>query len=85
MASHPYDVLPLPLDNIVDFIDAEQHQDDDLIIDVPGRAGGDDVFNALTACDAVTVPLVWYRITWTGPVPPNLWTFCLAASGTLLL
>ena len=58
-ATYPYDVFPLALDKIFDFIDDEQNQNYDLIIiDIPGRADGDDVFNALTACDAVIVPLV---------------------------
>lgn len=58
-AKYPYDVFPLALDKIFEFIDNPENQDYDLIIiDVPGRADGDDVFNALTACDAVIVPLV---------------------------
>ena len=58
-AKYPYEVFPLALDKIYDFIDEPDNQDYDLIIiDVPGRADGDDVFNALTACDAVIVPLV---------------------------
>ena len=58
-ADYPYDVFPLALNKIFDFIDEEQNQHYDLIIiDVPGRADGEDVFNALTACDAVIVPLV---------------------------
>jgi chromosome partitioning protein len=58
-ADYPYDVFPLALDKIFDFIDDERNQHYDLIIiDVPGRADGEDVFNALTACDTVIVPLV---------------------------
>ena len=58
-ADYPYEVFALTLDKIFDFIDNPDNQHYDLIIiDVPGRADGDDVFNALTACDAVIVPLV---------------------------
>lgn len=57
-ARYPYDVFPLALDKIFDFIDNPDNDYDLIIIDVPGRADGDDVFNALTACDAVIVPLV---------------------------
>ncbi|GAB3242221.1 ParA family protein [Hymenobacter seoulensis] len=57
-AQYPYDVFALRLDQVFDFIDNPEHQYDLIIIDVPGRADGDDVFNVLTACDAVIVPLV---------------------------
>jgi len=58
-ADYPYHVFALGLDKIFDFIDNPANQAYDLIIiDVPGRADGEDVFNALTACDAVIVPLV---------------------------
>ncbi|AHJ95492.1 ParA family protein [Hymenobacter swuensis] len=57
-AQYPYDVYPWQLSRIFDFIDNPEHTYDLIIIDVPGRADGDDVFNALTACDAVIVPLV---------------------------
>jgi len=58
-AKYPYEVFPLALNKVFDFIDNPDNQDYDLIIiDVPGRADGDDVFNALTACDVVMVPLV---------------------------
>lgn len=57
-AKYPYDVFPLALDKIFDFIDNPENDYDLIIIDVPGRADGEDVFNALTSCDAVIVPLV---------------------------
>ncbi|AIZ65450.1 hypothetical protein PK28_17425 (plasmid) [Hymenobacter sp. DG25B] len=57
-ASYPYDVFPIALDKIFEFIDDPAHDYDLVIIDVPGRADGDDVFNALTTCDAVIVPMV---------------------------
>ena len=57
-AKYPYDVFPLALDKIFDFIDSPENDYDLIIIDVPGRADGEDVFNALTSCDAVIVPLV---------------------------
>jgi chromosome partitioning protein len=57
-AQYPYDVYPWQLNRIFDFIDNPEYNYDLIIIDVPGRADGDDVFNALTACDAVIVPLV---------------------------
>lgn len=57
-AKYPYDVFALPLDKIFDFIDNPENDYDLIIIDVPGRADGEDVFNALTGCDAVIVPLV---------------------------
>lgn len=57
-ATYPYDVFPMSLDKIFDFIDEQANHYDLIIIDVPGRADGDDVFNALTACDAVIVPMV---------------------------
>lgn len=57
-AEYPYDVFPLALDKIFDFIDNSADNYDLIIIDVPGRADGEDVFNALTSCDAVIVPLV---------------------------
>jgi chromosome partitioning protein len=57
-SKYPYDVFAVALDDVFEFTD--EHSDDyDLIfIDVPGRADGEDVFNALTGCDAVIVPLV---------------------------
>jgi len=57
-AKYPYDVFPLALNKIFDFIDNPENDYDLIIIDVPGRADGEDVFNALTSCDAVIVPLV---------------------------
>ena len=57
-AKYPYDVFPWALDKVFDFIDNEENDYDLIIIDVPGRADGEDVFNALTGCDAVIVPLV---------------------------
>jgi chromosome partitioning protein len=57
-AKYPYDVFPLALDKVFDFIDNPDNDYDLIIIDVPGRADGEDVFNALTGCDAVIVPLV---------------------------
>ncbi|MFD1875504.1 ParA family protein [Hymenobacter bucti] len=57
-AKYPYDVFPLALDKIFDFIDNPENEYDLIIIDIPGRADGEDVFNALTSCDAVIVPLV---------------------------
>jgi chromosome partitioning protein len=57
-ATYPYDVFPLGLDKVFDFIDDPANDYDLIIIDVPGRADGEDVFNALTACDTVIVPLV---------------------------
>ena len=57
-ARYPYDVFATKLPDIFDFIDNPANDYDLIIIDVPGRADGEDVFNALTACDAVIVPLV---------------------------
>jgi chromosome partitioning protein len=57
-ATYPYDVFAMKLPDIFDFIDNPDNNYDLIIIDVPGRADGEDVFNALTACDAVIVPLV---------------------------
>lgn len=57
-AAYPYDVFPMAPEGIFDFIDNSADAYDLIIIDVPGRADGEDVFNALTACDAVIVPLV---------------------------
>jgi chromosome partitioning protein len=48
----------MALKSIFEFIDNEADNYDLIIIDVPGRADGEDVFNALTGCDAVIVPLV---------------------------
>jgi chromosome partitioning protein len=56
--TYPFDIFSIPLSGIFDFIDNPKNKYDLVIIDVPGRADGDDVFNALTACDAVIVPLV---------------------------
>lgn len=57
-AHYPYDVFALGLDQVFAFIDDPKKDYDLIIVDVPGRADGDDVFNVLTACDAVIVPLV---------------------------
>lgn len=57
-ATYPYDVFPMSLKSIFDFIDNPENDYDLIIIDIPGRADGEDVFNALTGCDAVIVPLV---------------------------
>ncbi|OGX87133.1 hypothetical protein BEN47_11675 [Hymenobacter lapidarius] len=57
-ARYPYDVFPMGLKNIFEFIDNPDNDYDLIIIDIPGRADGEDVFNALTGCDAVIVPLV---------------------------
>ncbi|GAB3585539.1 ParA family protein [Hymenobacter daeguensis] len=57
-ADYPYDVFPMSLKSIFDFIDNPENDYDLIIIDIPGRADGEDVFNALTGCDAVIVPLV---------------------------
>ena len=57
-AAYPYDVFPMALKSIFDFIDNPDNDYDLIIIDIPGRADGEDVFNALTGCDAVIVPLV---------------------------
>lgn len=57
-AAYPYDVFPMALKSIFDFIDNPENDYDLIIIDIPGRADGEDVFNALTGCDAVIVPLV---------------------------
>ncbi|MBD2717281.1 ParA family protein [Microvirga sp. STR05] len=57
-ARYPYDVFALSLEQVFTFIDDPEKDYDLIIIDVPGRADGDDVFNVLTACDAVIVPLV---------------------------
>jgi chromosome partitioning protein len=57
-AKYPYEVFPMALKSIFEFIDNEADNYDLIIIDVPGRADGEDVFNALTGCDAVIVPLV---------------------------
>ena len=58
VAQYPYDVFALGLGQVFDFIDDPEKDYDLIIVDVPGRADGDDVFNVLTACDAVIVPLV---------------------------
>jgi len=57
-ATYPYPIFSLALDEVFDFIDNPANNYDLVIIDVPGRADGEDVFNVLTACDAVIVPLV---------------------------
>ncbi|GAB3299821.1 ParA family protein [Hymenobacter humi] len=57
-AQYPYEVFALGLEQVFDFIDDPAKDYDLIIIDVPGRADGDDVFNVLTACDAVIIPLV---------------------------
>jgi chromosome partitioning protein len=57
-AQYPYDVFALGPGQVFDFIDDPEKDYDLIIVDVPGRADGDDVFNVLTACDAVIVPLV---------------------------
>ncbi|MBC3538264.1 ParA family protein [Rufibacter sediminis] len=57
-ATYPFDIFSIDLNGIFDFVDNPENDYDLVFIDVPGRADGDDVFNALTACDAVIVPLV---------------------------
>jgi chromosome partitioning protein len=44
---------------IFDFIDDPENDKYDLVVlDLPGRADGNEIFDALTACDVVFVPLV---------------------------
>jgi chromosome partitioning protein len=57
-ATYPYDVFPLVLDKVFDFIDDPANEYDLIILDLPNRLDSNDVFNALTACDVVIVPLV---------------------------
>jgi chromosome partitioning protein len=58
-AAYPYDIFPMAMTKIFDFIDDPENNKYDLVVlDLPGRADGNEIFDALTACDVVFVPLV---------------------------
>jgi len=58
-ATYPYDIFPMSMTKIFDFVDNPKNDKYDLILlDLPGRADGNEIFDALTACDVVFVPLV---------------------------
>lgn len=58
-ATYPYDIFPMAMTKIFDFVDNPENYKYDLImLDLPGRADGNEIFDALTACDVVFVPLV---------------------------
>lgn len=57
-ARYPYDVFALSLGQVFAFLDEAASAYDLVILDVPGRADSDEVFQVLTACDAVLVPVV---------------------------
>lgn len=57
-AQYPYDLVALELSQVFEFLDEAAPAYDLIIVDVPGRADSDEVFQVLTACDAVLVPLV---------------------------
>ncbi|KAA5538740.1 ParA family protein [Adhaeribacter rhizoryzae] len=59
-ASYPYDIFPMAMTKIFDFIDDPENSNkyDLIILDLPGRADANEIFDALTACDVVFVPLV---------------------------
>lgn len=57
-ARYPYDVFALGLGQVFSFLDEKAAAYDLVILDLPGRADSDEVFQVLTACDAVLVPVV---------------------------
>jgi chromosome partitioning protein len=57
-ATYPYDVFPMTVSGVFGFINTSASNYDLIILDLPRWVNERGVFSALTACDAIIVPLV---------------------------